>query len=37
MSEIVQKMQYEIIKRSNKFEEQTKGTKDEYNIYREHV
>ena len=37
MSEIVQKMQQEIIKRSNDFEEQTKGTKDEYNIYREHI
>jgi len=37
MSEIVQKIQQEIINRSNKFEEQTKGTKDEYNIYREHI
>ena len=37
MSEIVQKMQQEIITRSNDFEEQTKGTKDEYNIYREHI
>lgn len=37
MSEILQKMQQEIINRSNKFEEQTKGTKDEYNIYREHI
>ena len=37
MSEIVQKMQQEIIKRSNAFEEQTKGTKDEYNVYREHI
>lgn len=37
MSEIVQKMQQEIINRSNNFEEQTKGTKDEYNIYREHI
>lgn len=30
-------MQQEIIRRSNDFEEQTKGTKDEYNIYREHI
>lgn len=37
MSEIVDKIRKEIIKRSNTFEEQTKGTKDEYNIYREHV
>ena len=37
MSEIVRKIQQEIINRSNKFEEQTKGTKDEYNIYREHI
>lgn len=37
MSDIVIKVQQEIIKRSNEFEEQTKGTKDEYNIYREHI
>lgn len=37
MSEIIQRMQQEIINRSNNFEEQTKGTKDEYNIYREHI
>lgn len=37
MSEIVEKMRQEIIKRSNDFEEQTKNTKDEYNIYREHI
>lgn len=37
MSEIVQKMQQEIINRSNYFEDQTRGTKDEYNIYREHI
>lgn len=37
MSEIVKKMQQEIIKRSNDFESQTKGTKDEYNIYKEHI
>lgn len=37
MGDIIGKMQQEIIKRSNSFEEQTKGTKDEYNIYREHI
>ena len=37
MSEIVDKMKQEIIKRSNSFEEKTKGTKDEYNIYNEHI
>ena len=37
MSEIVKKMQQEIIKRSNDFESQTKGTKDEYNIYKSHI
>ena len=37
MSKIVDKMKQEIITRSNLFEQQTKGTKDEYNIYREHV
>lgn len=37
MSEIVQRMQQEIINRSNNFEEHTKGTKDEYNIYRDHI
>lgn len=37
MSDIVNKMLQEIINRSNVFEEQTKGTKDEYNIYREHI
>ena len=37
MSKIVNKMQQEIIKRSNDFESQTKGTKDEYNIYKEHI
>ena len=34
---IVELMKQEIINRSNKFEEVTKGTKDEYNLYREHV
>ncbi|MCR4599762.1 MAG: GNAT family N-acetyltransferase [Acetatifactor sp.] len=34
---IVEKMRREIIRRSDLFEEQTKGTKDEYNLYREHV
>lgn len=37
MSDIVAKMRQEIINRSNLFELQTKGTKDEYNLYREHV
>ena len=37
MSQIVEKMQREIMDRSARFEEQTKGTKDEYNIYREHI
>ena len=37
MSEIVSKIKQEIINRSNLFEQQTKGTKDEYNIYREHI
>jgi uncharacterized protein len=30
-------MRQEIMDRSARFEEQTKGTKDEYNIYREHI
>ena len=37
MSQIVDKMRQEIMDRSARFEEQTKGTKDEYNIYREHI
>lgn len=37
MSDIVSKMKQEIINRSNSFEEQTRGTKDKYNIYREHI
>ena len=37
MSDIVKKMQQEIIDRSNTFEIKAKGTKDEYNIYREHI
>ena len=37
MSQIVEKMRQEIMDRSERFEEQTKGTKDEYNIYREHI
>lgn len=37
MSEIVNRMKQEIITRSNLFEQQTKGTKNEYNIYREHI
>ncbi|GEM_PF-4992883 len=31
MSQIVEKMRREIMERSDRFEEQTKGTKDEYN------
>ena len=34
---IVFKMKNEIIQRSNNFELLTKGTKDEYNLYREHI
>lgn len=37
MNNIIELMKEEIINRSNKFEEQTKGTKDEYNLYKEHV
>lgn len=37
MSDIVNKIRQEIINRSNKFEEQTRGTKDEYNVYKEHI
>lgn len=34
---IVEIIRQEIINRSNKFERETKGTKDEYNIYKEHI
>lgn len=34
---IIEIIKEEIIKRSNLFEEQTKGTTDEYNIYNEHI
>ena len=37
VSEIVLKARREIADRSNSFEDQTKGTADEYNIYREHI
>ena len=37
MSIIVDKMRQEIINRSDLFEEETKGTKDEFNIYKEHI
>ena len=37
MSQIVEKMRQEVMNLSARFEEQTKGTKDEYNIYREHI
>ncbi len=35
MEDIVSKIQQEIMGRSNVFEERTKWTKDEYNIYNE--
>ena len=37
MSSIVEKIKEEVIRRSNKFQENTKGTKDEYNLYFEHI
>ena len=37
MSKIIDIVKQEIINRSNAFEKQTKGTKDEYNIYEEHI
>jgi len=37
MSDVVKRMQDEIIKRITKFEELTKGTKQEYNLYKEHI
>jgi len=37
MSDIVLKIKEEIIRRSNEFYNKTKGTKDEYNLYEEHV
>ncbi len=37
MSKIVELMKQEIIKRSDDFETKTKGTKNEFNSYREHV
>lgn len=37
MNDIVNIIKQEIVKRSNQFEEETKGTKDEYNLYREHI
>lgn len=37
MLNIVEEMRKEIINRSNSFEKLTKGTKDEYNLYREHI
>ncbi len=37
MSNIVELMREEIINRSNLFEAETKGTKDEYNLYKEHI
>ena len=37
MENIVDLIKKEIIKRSNEFEEKTKETKDEYNLYNEHI
>lgn len=37
MSEIVNKMLEEIIHRSNEFEKRTTGTKDQYNLFNQHV
>ena len=37
MNEIIEKVKQLIIDRSNSFYEETKGTKDEYNLYEEHV
>lgn len=36
-SNIVELMKQEIINRSNKFEKESKYTKDEYNLYKDHV
>ena len=37
MSDIIDRIRQEIIKRSDLFEEKTKGTKEEYNLFREHI
>ena len=37
MSRIVDCIKEEVIRRSNLFEEQTKGTKNEYNMYQKHI
>lgn len=37
MNNIVEIIKHEIINRSNSFEQQTKGTKDEYNLYEKHI
>ena len=37
MNDIIEIINQEIINRSNKFEEETKGTKAEYNLYKQHV
>lgn len=37
MENIIDIIKKEVINRSNEFEKQTKGTKDEYNLYEEHV
>lgn len=37
MINIIDKMKHEVIKRSNEFEKITKGTKNEYNLWKEHI
>ena len=37
MNGIVEKAKEYAIERSNKFEEETRGTKDEYNLYNDHI
>lgn len=37
MNNIIDEIKKEIINRSNEFEEKTKGTKEEYNLYEKHV
>ena len=37
MDNIIEKVRQIVIDRSNKFYEETKGTKDEYNLYEDHI
>lgn len=37
MLDIVELIKQEVINRSNSFEQSTKNTKDEYNLYKEHI